>query len=134
MATDVSEMRAYERIVNREQSWAYTEKKTKEQYIRVAIKKLDEEDPEFHLMRPGEQLELVEERAKRIASERGMDENEFVAMDAEGNVLDDEGNIDPDAKKPGAPSRFGDGTTGEVGETRERGRTVTAGQKTFNKG
>lgn len=130
---DVAEMRAFLRIQHREQAWGYTERKKKEQYLRIAVKKLDEEDAEFQYMSSIEQLHLAVERAKQIAVDQANDENVFFAMDAEGNVLDEEGNVDPEGARPGREARFMDGSAGEVGETRERG-SVSAKPKTFSRG
>jgi hypothetical protein len=130
---DIAEMRAFLRLRNREQTWAYVERKNKELYLRIAIKKLSEEDSDFEFLKPSEQINLVVERAKFIAMKQANDENEFYARDAEGNILDDEGKIvTPDEDV--VPARFGDGTAAEVGESRQRGRLAgTEGQKTFGK-
>lgn len=130
---DIAEWRAFARLRNREQTWAYVEKKNKELYLRVAIKKLAEEDPNFEFLKPNEQLTQVVERAKDIAMKQANDENEFYAKDAEGNILDDEGKI-VDPGDDVVPARFGDGSAAEVGESRQRGRLAgTDGQKTFGR-
>lgn len=134
MSTDVAEMRAFLRLRNREQTWAYVEKKNKQLYLRVAIKKLAEEDPNFEFLKPGEQVRAIVERAKDIAMKQANDENEFYAKDAEGNVLDEEGNIVEGGEEDVVPARFGDGTAAEVGETRDRGsRSEVAPPKTFGR-
>lgn len=125
------------RYRSREEVWAYVERKKKELYIRIAVKKLSEEDDEFATLNPRKQLDMVVDRAKLIAIDAANDESEFVAVDAEGHVLDDDGNIDYDATNPNQPARFGDGTAAQIGETRERGRHAgmagTSGPKRFGK-
>jgi len=134
MSRDITEIRAYLRLQNRDQTWAYVEKKKKEQYIRIAVKKLGEEYDDFHEMKPFDQLELIVARAKFLAIKEANSDNEFVPTNPFGQVLDEEGNIDPDAENPNTPARFGDGTKAEIGETRER--NVGAGMakpKTFGR-
>jgi hypothetical protein len=131
-SSEIVKMRAFLRIQNRDQTWAYVERKKKEQYIRVAVKKLLEEDDEFQYMKPQAQLDAIVDRAKAIAIKEANDENEFVAKDAEGHILDEEGNPDFEAEDSTRPPRFGDGTPAEVGESREIGRHAgMAKPKTF---
>lgn len=130
--SEIRKMRAYLRWRSREETWAYVERKKKELYIRIAVKKLSEEDEEFEKLGPHKQLDLIVDRAKQIAIEAANDEHEFVPKDAEGNVLNEDGTIDHDARDQHKPPRFGDGTQAELGETRERGRHAgTAGPKRF---
>jgi hypothetical protein len=123
-------MRAWLRVRGKQAAWDYTEKKKKELYLRVAVKKLGDEDDEFQFLPKREQLELIVERARQIALDAANEDNEFFAMDAEGNVLDEFGNIDEEAteaRKRSTP-RFGQ----EVGETREREKlTEVTRPKTF---
>jgi hypothetical protein len=133
-STEVVLMRAFLRVQNRDQTWAYVERKKKELYIRIAVKKLSEDDDEFQYLNPVKQLETIVDRAKQIAMDAANDENEFLPLDPEGNVLDEEGRIDPDAKSPQQPARFGDGSAAEIGETREKGRHAGIAQpKTFGR-
>lgn len=127
-------MRAFLRLQNREQAWAYVPRDKKLMYIRVAIKKLDEEEgADFADLKPYDQLQLVIDRAKEYAIEAANDDSVVVALSPEGQVLDEEGNVDLDAVNPNRPTTFGDGTPAEVGETRDRGRAGTAKPKTFGK-
>ena len=77
MSRDITEIRAYLRLQNRDQTWAYVEKKKKEQYIRIAVKKLGEEYDDFHEMKPFDQLELIVARAKFLAIKEANSDNEF---------------------------------------------------------
>lgn len=128
-------MRAFLRVQNRDQTWAYVERKKKELYIRIAAKKLGEEDEEFAELNPVKQMEAIVDRAKQIAINAANDENEFLPMDAEGHILDEEGNIDEDAVNPTMPARFGDGSAAEIGETRDKGKSGAgmAKPKTFGR-
>jgi hypothetical protein len=117
------------------------ERKKKELYIRIAVKKLSEEDDEFATLSPHKQLDLIVERAKLIAIEAANDEHEFVPKDAEGHVLNEDGTIDEDATAAlqRTNPRFGDGQEAEIGETRRKGRSAgmadgMAGPKRFGSG
>ncbi len=131
-ASEIKKMRAWLRIKSRDQTWAYVEKAKKQQYIRIAVKKLSEEDDEFKFLKPSQQLDAIVERAKKIAMDQANDDNMFYPMDAEGRPIDDEGKPDLDAEPAVQPARFGDGTEAEVGESRQIGRMAgTAKPKTF---
>lgn len=134
MSRDVAEMRAFLHVTGVEQAWAYADRKSKEQYLRVATKKIDEEDPDFKYLSVPEQVDAVVRRAKEIAVNQANEGNEFVAMDTEGNVLDEEGNIDPDRQSAVRQPTFGGSETQERGRGLGLERPKTFGRKAADLG